>query len=255
MIAVCRIWNDPQRLTVALTLFEQCSIFVSGGDVVMGLNLTQNSSRYLGNYLAYADAALQSYLATGRIVSFESGLKVLIKAQSLFYNSNSNWWAMTTDEMFLPDCENLPDIADSVNESCTARVIRLYNSYGRLLRDFSTSPDRKRKSLAFEFTQDAFMAMGRFTDIAMDMGPSAAGYFCASFDVMANIQALTVGPRASELANELYRQYPIRFVAPCVGSIRPDMQTRKPGIYVAKGSTTVGPFSVQEALSLLKSAN
>jgi uncharacterized protein YyaL (SSP411 family) len=253
MMAVCRIWNDPERMSIALRLFEQCSAFINGSDVVMGLNLTRNPSRYLGNYLAYADAALENYLATGRVESFEKGLSVLIKARRLFRANSPGWWAMTTDDVYLPDCEKLPDIVDSVNESCTARVIRLYTSYGRLLRDYSNRPDLRRTALAFEFTQDAYMAMGRFTDIALDLGPIAAGYFCSSYDVITNLQILTIGPRATELANELYSKAPTGFVAPCVGRVRSDIRARKPGVYFVKGATIEGPVTVQEAVVRLGS--
>lgn len=251
MIYVSRLWGDRRRMDLATQLLDQCNDFLIGSDVVHGLGLVSTPSAYLGDYLSFADAALQDYLANGRVYSLQRGLRVLQRAKSLFQTTSAGVWSMSTEEPLIPNCRQLPEIADTTHESCTARIIRLGNAYGRLLRDLSEKPDRTRTKLASALAQDAYSAMERFSAIAETVGPSASGYYVASVGLLDNTHAFAVGPNAVEKANQLFRRVPSRLVAPCWGDVRPDLQRRKPGYYVVAGGSVTGPLSLDEAAAML----
>ncbi len=100
--------------------------------------------------------------------------------------------------------------------------------------------------------QEARQATSEFTEIAGSGGPLAAGFYCAAAEVVDDVYAVAVGPKAAELADNLYRRVPTRFVAPGMGNFRRDLQAKKPGLYVI-GKSVTGPLTVEEAMRLLPS--
>lgn len=251
MIYVSRLWGDTDRMAIATRLFDECNDFLVGADVVHGLMLVGKQNAYLGDYLAYADAALQDFLANGRVVSLEQGLRVLNRAHDLFQTSEPGIWSMSTEDPLIPNCRNLPEIADTTHESCSARIIRLGNAYGRLLRDLSDSPNKKLTNMATRLAQDAYSVMEEFTQIAEAVGPTASGYYSASLGLLDNTHAFAVGPNAAQRAAMLYQRVPTRLVAPCLGNVRPDLRNRPAGYYLVDGSSITGPLSLDEAASRL----
>jgi len=251
MIYVARLWGDRERMAKATRLFDQCADFLVGSDVVHGLALVGHQRTYLGDYLAYADAALQDFLANGRVVSLQQGLRVLRKARSLFRTATPGVWAMSTETPLIPDCKQMPEIADTTHESCSARIIRLGNAYGRLLRDQSERPNKALTKVASQLSQDAYSTMEKFSDIAEAVGPTASGYYSASLDLLDNKHAFAVGPNAAAKAALLHRRVPTRLVAPCLGDVRPDLSNRKPGYYLVEGATVIGPLGIDEAAKRL----
>ena len=251
MIAVARLWGDSERMQKATRLFDQCNDFLVGADVAHGLLLADRQSAYLGDYLAYADAALQDFLANGRVVSLQQGLRVLTRARSIFRTPDPGLWAMCTEDSFIPDCIGLPEIADTTHESCTARVIRLGNAYGLLLRNQSESPNKSLTTLASQISQDAYSAMEKFSEIAEAVGPTSSGYYAASLGLLDNAHAFAVGPGADKMATMLHQRVPLRLVAPCLGYVRPDLANRPAGYYVVESGSVVGPLSLDEAAKRL----
>jgi len=251
MIYVARLWGDDARMQIATRLFDECSDFLVGSDVAHGLSLVGKQNAYLGDYLAYADAALQDFLANGRVVSLQQGLRVLKKARNLFKTPDPGVWAMSTEQPLIPNCQNLPEISDTTHESCSARIIRLGNAYGRLLRDLSNNPNQNLTNTASQLAQDAYATMEKFTDIAEAVGPTASGYYSASLGLLDNIHAFAVGPNSAQRAAKLFRLIPNRFVAPCLGDARPDLRNRPAGYYLVESGSVYGPLSLDEAAARL----
>ncbi|MCX7801101.1 MAG: DUF255 domain-containing protein [Fimbriimonadales bacterium] len=241
-----RIWGDRALLTEAGELWDRLAVLETGGDVARGLYLAEPGSPYLGDYLAFADAALQDFLANGRVVSLEAGLRVLLRARELFQTSAPGAWALTTQAgTVLPDAR-APELVDNVGESCTAKVIRLAFSYGRLLRGGG-----RQASVAAMLAQDAAAAVARFGALATELGADAAAYGCAAWAVMDESHAVVVGPDCVETATRIYRRVPHRLVAPCLGPVRPDLQRRPNGVYVIQGTSVNGPLSEEQAVRRL----
>jgi len=241
-IEVARIWGDQDRLQTASLDLDQAREVAIGADVRRQIGIEQAPIGYLGDYLAFADAMLQDYLATGRVPSFESGLRTLRRAQTLFAGKRPGEFVLATSlpgRAALPN-SNMPEIADNLRESCTAQMIRLSLAYGRLV------PPNE----GLELLRPAFAAVNRFAAIATIDPVATAGYLGATTEAVDETYAVTVGPNAQEMADELFRAVPTRLIAPAFGPVRPDLQRRGPGIYVLNG-TIQGPLTAEQAIRLL----
>jgi hypothetical protein len=135
-----------------------------------------------------------------------------------------------------------PEIADNTRESCTAQIIRLCQTYGRLIGD---------TSLGLELQRRASDAVGRFASATSGNSPTAAGYFCSALRARDDRFAVTVGPKAQQLADELFARAPTRLVAPAFDRVRKDLQKRAPGVYVVRGPQVAGPLTVDQAAKIL----
>jgi hypothetical protein len=259
------LWSDRRRLSVAHDLFERLDDFRASDFVSHALG-PQNRADYLGDYLAYADAALQDFLSTGSEQSFHRGLSVLTKARELFEVDLGVWNVVhcnpgTSSMEGLQGAELIggPQLADDECESCVARVIRLTNAYGRLLHGGTVTANAQANSLEM----DALSATNRFSSAAapwrkMD-GRSAvdvaqiAGYYCAAASVVDEryaAHAFVVGPRCRQIADQLFRIVPTHMVACCTGSVRRDLQRLPPGIYVmGRDERPSRPLSLIEAIA------
>lgn len=252
LIECARIWKDPVRLQSALTLYDKLENFRTNDDVVHSLSGTGRGRGYLTDYLSYADASLQAYLATGRTADFENGAAVLIRARFL-YNGNAPGeflLSQGSSSPLAPKETDSAEIVDNVCESCTARIIRLCHSYGRLM--LGTTPEnRVRHDSGLSLLQSAYAGVARFSGIANAAGCQTSGFFCASAEVQDSDYLLTVGPRAQELADDLSQLLPTRLAAPAFGSVRRDVQQKPSGVYVVDKKGVHGPFSVDEVVQKL----
>ncbi|MFN3683125.1 MAG: DUF255 domain-containing protein [Fimbriimonadaceae bacterium] len=244
---VARLWGDRDKLATVADLWDRLDVLETGGDVARGMHLTDPGSPYLGDYLAFSDAALQDFLATGRVLSLERGLRVLLRARELFEAGEPGSWALTTEAAtVLPDAR-APEIVDNVGESCTAKAMRLTFAYGRLLRGKGPLA-----SVAAVLSQDAAAALARFSALAGTLGPAAAGFAAAARSLLDDRHAVVVGPGCVDKAASLFRKVPFRLVAPCLGPVRPDLSNGKPGIYVIEGTKANGPLSEEQAVRMLE---
>src|SRR6185503_2159607 len=71
MLECARLWGDADRLSEADDLFSRMDWFLAGDDVKHSLEPGIPDKPCLADYLAYADAALQHFLAFGRADSLE----------------------------------------------------------------------------------------------------------------------------------------------------------------------------------------
>ncbi len=244
--AVARLWGDPERLATVGELWDRLGVLESGGDIARGMRLTEPGSPYLGDYLAFADAALQDFLATGRVLSLERGLRVMLRARELFQTDQPGSWALTTQAAtVLPDAR-APELVDNIGESCSAKTMRLTFAYGRLLRGGGPLAP-----MAAVLNQDAAAVLARFSTLAATLGPDAAGFAVAALGLLDDRHAVVVGPGCVERAARVYRRVPFRLVAPCLGPVRPDLSKAKPGIYVIEGTKVNGPLNEEQAVRVL----
>jgi len=243
MLEVARIWGDQERMARATTILKGLDAFNSGGVLVHRADDPIRRRGYLGDYLAYADAKLQEYLDFEDIAAFQDGLRVLGEAAVLFQGDQPGQFNLgaNSGEMGGFDTFCVPELGDDYCESCTAQAIRLLLAYGRLLSDTRAGQ---------AYLELASSSIGLFANLAHMVGPTAAGYYCAAAEVTDDIYAVTVGPRAMDLANMLYHRIPTRFVAPAVGGLRRDLQHLGPGVYLV-GKTVEGPFTVEQAAERL----
>ncbi|MEZ0327456.1 MAG: DUF255 domain-containing protein [Fimbriimonas sp.] len=240
MVEASRIMGNQAWAKLALSRMDALDRFVGPKGLLRRISQEDSEPGYLGDYVAYADAKLQDYLASGRVVSLEQGMRFLSAIPRRFAGARNGEYRLTERPLLFPNTD-LPEIADNFRESCSARLLRLFLAYGRLF---------EHKAEGTQMLSWANEISNRFALIAGDGGPSAGAFFCASGELVDGMYAITVGPQAQHLANALTRQVPTRFVAAAFGPVRPDLQSRTPGIYIVDG-TVSGPFTVDEAAQRL----
>ncbi len=240
MVESSRIAGNQAWKRLALSRMTSLDRFVTPKGLRRRVGTEVAEPGYLGDYIAYADAKLQDYLATGRVVSLEQGFRFLSAIPGRFAGARSGEYRLTERPLLFANTD-LPEIADNFRESCSARLLRLFLAYGRL---YSHKPAGQAMiSLASQISN-------RFALIAGDGGPSVGAFFCASAELVDGTYAVSVGPQALELADALIQRVPTRFVSPAFGPVRPDLQERPAGIYVV-GDSVEGPFTVKEAVQHL----
>ncbi len=253
MSQTARALGDMERLTRLMQSWTYIEQFRASDDVLRTIGREDPPQAYLGDYLAYSDAALQRFLATGDVAAFNAGLRVLARAKEVFEDSPGVWrLRIQAPDQPGPTEVMGPEILDSYKESSTAAMIRLCNGYARLLRD----PEGKsqRLKLATTLSQTALDGVSRYAGLSDRIAFFGSGYFCAALSLVDDAYAVTVGPNAINLANRLYAKVPTRLISPAVGDVRPDLQRKAPGIYVISGSSIQGPFSVDQAAGALPRA-
>ncbi len=249
---VARLFGDAERARQASDLFDRLSAFRSGvAEIAHSDRNGLTQKRWLGDYVGYADAAFQDYLATGRLASIRLGRAVLKRALELFEMDSPGLFAceLTTElEPGPPDLRG-PQIADDTQESPAATLIRVLFAYSCLYRSLGAQEDLATDGRYFLDT--ATRALRKLSTAALRMGVRGAGFFAAASMVLEDRCAIVVGPDALTVANRLAQLAPDSIVAPAFGEIRPVLQKRGPGIYVIEHSVAKGPLSIDEAAARL----
>jgi uncharacterized protein YyaL (SSP411 family) len=244
LIECARFWNDATRVQHALELKAMLEPLRKGFDISHRWR-PQASNLELTDYLGYSDAALQDFLASGRVESLETGLGVLVRAKQLFELGTPGAWLMARGSpRGLPLNYLVPEIADNVYESCTAREIRLMNAYATLLRG-----NDKYRDVVRNFNADVRAAIRQFAPPAKALGFHAAGFFCAAKQVADDVSVFVVGPHAETDSWRVASKLPFALVAEAKGPVRPDLQSRSAGVYICHAGQTVGPVAVEDVAS------
>ncbi len=239
LLESARLMGDRDRMSRAETLFLQLDGFRTVDDVRHSTSPTARLHGYLGDYLAFADASFQYFLVTGNDLALQNGAAVLKRGLFLYAGKTQGEYDLSPppDTKLAPQDTDSPEIVDNSHESCTAMVIRLCSAYARA-------------GIAPELKQVADDTFARFSSIASQLGPFAAGYYCAALDVPDSVFACVAGAGAVEKASAIAAEAPTRLVIPAVGGLA--KRLGKPGIYVIADASVQGPLSKAAALSLLK---
>jgi uncharacterized protein YyaL (SSP411 family) len=229
-----RLWGDERRLLQAQELFTRLDWFLAGDDVRHTIEEGVPDEPYVGDYLAYSDAALQCYLTMGSSEVLHSGMKVLKRARFLFETSPGIWqMSKPTKDLLGPRDIDVPEVLDLARESCMAQAIRLCNNYGRLFRDPA-------------LMQAARSAAGQFSNLAGNLGMDGAGLVCSQLKVLDDAYVIVSGPNAISKANEIYRAIPTRLVVPAIGALKAPGED---GIYLMKNGLPTQVDSFLQAIA------
>lgn len=251
-VEAARLLGDDKRMGAASLLYEQFGAFRAGPEVLHVPSAPTTDSVWLGDLLAYSDACLQDFFVYGRLPSLAAGFSVLNLAIERYSSGHEGLLLQSRNDTLhrlAPD-SSVPGVTDDVTESSTAQAIRLAWSYGFLMRN---SPDQAGRSQAERLLRFAKAGVGALSLASVDMGPYAGGYALSSAMVADGRVVFCVGKDPSGDASRLARVSPFRMIAPAVGPVRPDLQNRSPGYYIASGSQVSGPFDFATASRLLGS--
>jgi uncharacterized protein YyaL (SSP411 family) len=243
MIESARLLGDPKRLIEATDLFPQLENFRSLDDVLHSTAEGVAPHAYLGDYLGFADAALQHFLATGDPQSFDHGLAVLRRALFLYGGSAKGVYTLSqpTNAPLAPQNIASPEIVDNLGESCSAQIMRLCDDYGRLLGESGADLSR-----AADETRSRFSTLGPL------LAQYAGGYYCAVLHMGVERHAIVVGPGAVATARRLTARNGLHLIAPAIGAVK--APGSKPGVYVVRGKVSEGPFTATRAAEILSGA-
>ncbi len=239
-----RAVGDQHIIDFGSSLFAKLDSFRVFDQVPHDLDVAARAPATLGDYLAYSDAALQDYLTSGRVVSLQNGLTVLQRALVTYAGPNPGEFrlGLPPSSDLIPSESVTAQVVDDLGESASAKVIRLCTAYGRLLLG-----DNSESNQGLTLLRTALATAQLINQPAGDLGVSAAGFACDSAILADDEYAITVGPQAQQMADQLYRHNPLRFVAAAFGPVRPDLRDKKPGVYLVLQGRPVGPMAVDEA--------
>lgn len=243
-----RAIHDQATIDFGSALFGRLDGLRVADQVPHDLSVAARAPATLGDYLGYADAALQDYLSSGRVVSLSSGLTVLQRALVIYAGPNPGEFrvGLPPSSDLIPSESVTPEVVDDLGESASAKVMRLCTAYGRLLLG-----DASQSSQGLMLLRTALATSQLICQPAEDLGVSAAGFDSDSAVLADDEYAIAVGPQAQQLADALYGLRPLRFVAAAFGPVRPDLRDKATGVYIVGGGKPLGPFSVAEAASRL----
>lgn len=252
MVQTARLIGDEASMRVASQRVDRLSVYVANDDVRHSDDPSSTSEPYLGDYLAVADAYFQDFCATGHIPSLRSSIRILDRAMTLFAGPAPGVWkGLFRDPVALGVADaNVPEILDIKSDSSTAQMMTLASRLGRVLIDLD-SGSSESAPLAARFNQSAQSTALRVRGLVPHLvlfGSAAVGALVSEFD---QPTAVCVGPDSVVVANELARRAPNHLVVPALDMVRPDLQKRPPGCYVAQGGEVWGPMSVSEAARML----
>lgn len=237
MIESARIMGDQERLDRALDAFRWVEMARNGVDMRHNARPDFALYSYAGDYLGYADAALQVYLATGRYSALQSGRGVLLRCLEKFGVGPRGTMNMALDrEAPFPWTDSLPELYDADGPSVMAHAVVLAEDYGRVFGS---------DDVLVRFVN---AAIGRFGPAAFTLRERGAGFFNAARRAFEDEFFVATGPKAQELADAVAMRHPFRLCVPAFGDVREDIQSRGPGIFVVRGETVRGPFGLERAV-------
>ena len=245
MIETAHILGDADRLARAVERIDSLADFYLDSEILKVISDDRPPAPGLESYLGLADAYLASYLATARVTDLQRGEAVLRSALKAFATGRPGLFVATGENppgsegktrSFTVVDSDVPEICDGITESSSAHLMRLCHDYARVL----VAPD-------LETT--AYNIRSRFSAIASDIGPPAVGFFGTSASMQDDTYFVTVGNRATELAQAISTKSPFRLVVPAVGTVHSEIQKRGPGVYVVRGGKIDGPMTVPQATS------
>lgn len=236
LLETSRIIGDQKRMAEAAELYDRLSAFRVGvDDVIHGMLGRARAYRYLGDYLAYADASMEHYRTFGFEDRLKDGEAVLRRALFLFGDQANGIVLNGTMDGISPKPPNasVPEIADNVRESTLAMVARLSWEYGVVQR----KPDLIKISAA---------VVGQYGALVNGLQNGVSGLFCSTWLALHARALVSFGGGSLSTARSANRKDPfaLSFVAP-----RDAWKSSAPkadGMYLFTNRGLTGPIQQDE---------
>jgi len=244
IISASKISGDEETLAWAGTQLDALMRIVPQNQIPTFI-FGEPKTNYLGSYLAFADACLQDYLATGRYASIQTGIEVLETTVKHFWIKEQNYFATATKDPKVPMnfVASAPQLIDLDSESLTAMALRLLKGYARILVG---TPQSQR------YSDLGNVLLTKFAGVLDQSELSASGFFQAALDYVDDQYAVCIGPDSVHMSNELARAVPTRMVIPAGIDIRADLASKGTGFYIISGAQVDGPLTLVQARQQLR---
>ncbi|HRJ27716.1 MAG TPA: DUF255 domain-containing protein [Fimbriimonadaceae bacterium] len=253
LIETARLLDSPERFVEAMKFFQALNRYrVGDNDILHSATFGSKDHRVLDDYLSYADACLQAYVATGRSEWALDGFKVLQRGLFVFQGPQSGIWITAKFDHLDPSPPDLavPSIVDVPRESVTAKAIRLCFQYGCLFRSLDNQGELAQAGE--RVYQMARSSVGVYSSLANQLQNGFSSFFHAALLTRDDYYAVTTGPDRLGLALALFQRAPHRLVIPASDLVRPILASRLPGIYLMRGNSASGPYTLDEATRALQ---
>ena len=240
LLRCARLWNDRDLAIAAGETVDRLESFRLGNGLRHVFYPLQVQDPYLGDSLAYADAALEDFLTNGRVASLQNGAAELRRALRLFAAPDGSLLRPSLPENgLIPGMAALPQVTDDEQEAPSAVALRLLGSYAAVLGPAGD-----------DFAQVASGFESRLSAV-VEAVPVMGGVLAALARHADSRAAYAVGPAALAQASALARRLPNRLVVPAIGPARRDLQSRPAGFYLPTPVGFAGPFTQAQALERL----
>lgn len=215
LLTVAKLLEDPKRTRTAVDMYRHLAVFRSGAnDVVRRADGLDIDPAYLGDYLGYADAALQYFLLTGDPLELKDGLAVLNRALE-FFGGPPGVLLNTSPEnrSDLPSDMIVPEVVDGDLPSTSSLAIRLTIQYSWALDSVNLGKASAQSTALREFARSSAFHYG---EIANQNQRGFSSFFYAA-DLLEKGRYFRVsGPNALLSAWSLSRTEPRLTVVPVV---------------------------------------
>lgn len=232
LLRSARILGDADLAARAGDLVDQLDRFRRFEDIQHSIDTLPNGA-FVGDYLSFADASLEDFLTNGRVPSLVRGLRVLQRTFGIFLDPESGQLRPVVGDSnkLFPAGASLPQVTDDERESVLAEALRLADSYASVVGTKGAGLRKIANDLAPTLSA------------VVDVEPAMGGALCALTRHADPRSIFVVGPNAVTRAFQLARRYPNRLVVPAVGIARPELEMRKPGLYLETANSVAGPMS------------
>ncbi|HXH61095.1 MAG TPA: DUF255 domain-containing protein [Fimbriimonadaceae bacterium] len=172
-IEAARLMDDSETLSAALSWSKRLSQFRAGiDDVVHSSRGRGRRRKWLGDYTSYADAMMQTYMATGNAASLRDGEQVLRRALVLFARGDKGDFVATSGSDGPSDFHvEMPSVVDDGAPPALPALMQQCYRYGCVLGDAGL------RSIAFDIAE-------RFASVANQEPGSFYSYFGAASEVL-----------------------------------------------------------------------
>lgn len=240
-IEAVRLMDAKEEEVSILAAFARVRGAYVGGEVPRKFGINDRTASLVA-WLAYSDMMLQMYFFNGDSRVLEDGLQVLMRAMSIFHSSYPGLLRLDRPATLPSWLSGSPEIVDNSGESAMAQLIRLYRAYSVLSVG---RPEGTALQSALDDSLEACASMVK------ESSASLAGLFCARLIGLNQEYGFAVGPSATKLATEAKRLRPLQIWFSAVGTVRPDLQKRAPGLYWVSSGSTEGPLSSEQILRIV----
>ncbi|MBL8061199.1 MAG: thioredoxin domain-containing protein [Chthonomonas sp.] len=187
-------------------LFSKLAAFRTGENDVLRRRSFDSEPACLADYLAYADAALESALLNNNPDHAKDGLAVLNRALDFFsLGPGVLSYASPESSRDLPPETVIPQIIDNELESTTALAIRLAKQYSWYFEVVHRSDQTGLRTFART-------AVSHFASMANEIQIGLSGYFRAASMVRDDRFIVVRGRGSADLSRQVQQRLPCEFV-------------------------------------------
>lgn len=223
-------------------MFSAAQVFRIGDDIRHELTGIATSRPYLGDYLGFVEACWEMFLTTGNDEYFRLGRDILLRARTLFKQSDSGVWlaAIPSERDKLIEDIGSPEIIDRIGESLTARMMRMCFRYG-----LASGETFAKRSLPNEnLLDEAFSAQTHYAGLAEAIGTPMAGFMAACMELINGRAVMVIGPGSLNKVPLLEQSGSSVPVIP-VSSLGLELPGN--GIFALTHGRAVGPLTLEQA--------